>query len=213
MSALRRPVYEKLVVYPRDIADEFGVPRQRIHEMCRNGQLPPFDFEFSRSTKGWNKSTLAGLGYPAMVRLQPRRLPIEIAWDRYVSASACYETVMRGVKPGPSPGPAIYLMIYEGRVVYVGQSIDVSRRIKGHSRKYWQRLVVMRPPQWWPAEELRAWLNQMEYHACCRYRPADNYAQIHGARHSSPLATLFQALPDTWPAAPDRAWSPTVKAA
>lgn len=95
---------------------------------------------------------------------------------------------------------AVYLMIDEGEVHYVGETVELAMRIHRHRHQWWERLGVIEPPGWWPPSHIKFWLRACESAAMRYYKPSENIAKArYGEIPPEALLRAMNKLPRTWP--------------
>lgn len=122
-------------------------------------------------------------------------------WRRYLSENlgdgvAAKTYTARGDVPAVS---GVYLMIADGVVEYVGQSVNIAYRIDTHGHQWWDSLAVVEMPDWWPHSDRGLFLDAMESLLIKRYSPSQNRAIVSlFMPFAGEMTSVLARLPDRW---------------
>lgn len=126
-----------------------------------------------------------------------RRESVAELWSRYVSELTAFHRVYKRGDALPTCS-AIYLMIDDGAVHYVGQTVNLQSRIVYHRHAWWQELAVIEMPDWWPHDRRHWWLDGVEGLAMDYFTPTENVKKAYGRRGPDELLAFFDRMPESW---------------
>lgn len=142
---------------------------------------------------------LAALDPDAQKRgaLGPAPVRIVDLWSKYLAGIDQFFRIYRRGDQLPA-GAGVYLMIDAGAVHYVGQTVNICSRMLYHHHAWWQELVVIEMPDWWPDDLRQFWLDGLESLAMDYFKPQENLKIAPGMRGPESLLAYFERMPREW---------------
>jgi hypothetical protein len=187
-----------MLLTPAELADLTGKQRQSAQRRVLDFLAIPYEARTGvLKVRRYDVLSIIDPGALKRGEIEPPRERISDLWSRYVAGiDGFYRVYRRGERLPNCSG--VYLMIDDGAVHYVGQTVNIHMRMIYHWHAWWREIAVIEMPEWWPEDRRQFWLDGVESLAMDYFKPAENVKIAPGIRGPAELIAQFDKMPQSW---------------